>query len=54
MRCSILYVDSLTSKSETKSVIDLTQEPVHINENKDLGDVEAINKDSIVVFLSVK
>jgi hypothetical protein len=34
-----------TSKSETKSVIDLTQESVHTNDNKDLGDIEAINKD---------
>jgi hypothetical protein len=43
-------MDSLNSKeSETKSVLDLTQEPVHTNDNKDLGDIEAINKDSIVV-----
>src|ERR687883_1473429 len=43
-------MDSLNYKeSETKSVLDLTQEPVHTNDNKDLGDIEAINKDSIVV-----
>jgi hypothetical protein len=43
-------MDSLNSKeSETKSVLDLTQEPVHTVDNKDLGDIEAMNKDSIVV-----
>src|SRR5919202_2381627 len=43
-------MDSLNYKeSETKSVLDLTQEPVHTSDNKDLGDIEAINKDSIVV-----
>jgi hypothetical protein len=43
-------MDSLNSKeSETKSVLDLTQEPVHTNDNKDLGDIDAISKDSIVV-----
>ena len=40
-------MDSVNYKeSETKSVLDLTQEPVHTNDNKDLGDIEAINKDS--------
>ena len=42
-------MDSIASNSETKSVLDLTQEPVHTNDDKDLGDIEAINKDSIVV-----
>ena len=42
-------MDSKTSGSETKSVLDLTQEPVHTVDNKDLGDIEAINKDTIVV-----
>ena len=37
------------SEPETKSVIDLTQEFVHSNENKDIGNIEAMNKDSIVV-----
>ena len=42
-------MDSTTSESETKSVLDLTQEPVHTADNKDIGDIEAMNKDSIVV-----
>jgi hypothetical protein len=37
------------SKPETKCVIYLTQESVHINDNKDSGNIEIINKDSIVV-----
>ena len=43
-----IIMDSINSNSETKSVIDLTQEPVHTNDDKDLGDIEAINKYSIV------
>ena len=42
-------MDSIISKPERKSVIDLTQESVHTNDNKDIGDVEAMNKDFIVV-----
>jgi hypothetical protein len=30
-------------------VIDLTQESVHTNDNKDIVDIEAMNKNSIVV-----
>ena len=42
-------MDTLISKPEIKSVIDLTQESVHTNDNKDIGDIEAMNKDFIVV-----
>ena len=42
-------MDTLISEPETKSVIDLTQECVHTNDDKDIGDIEAMNKDSIVV-----
>jgi hypothetical protein len=42
-------MDTLISEPETKSVIDLTQESVHTNDDKDIGDIEAMNKDSIVV-----
>ena len=42
-------MDSIISKPERKSVIDLTQESVHTNDNKDIGDIEAMNKDFIVV-----
>jgi hypothetical protein len=37
-----IIMDSITYNSETKSVLDLTQEPVHTNDDKDLGDMEAI------------
>ena len=40
---------SSVSAPKTKSVMDLTQESVHTSDNKDIGDIEAVNKDSIVV-----
>ena len=40
---------SLPTESGTKSVTDLTQESVHTRDDVDIGDIEAMDKDSIVV-----
>jgi hypothetical protein len=45
-----------TSEDTTKSVMDLTKQPVYVRKRKgkNIGDVEAINKDTIVVKTGLK
>lgn len=45
-----------TSEDATKSVMDLTKQPVYVRKRKgkNIGDIEAINKDTIVVKTGIK
>lgn len=45
---------SRATQSNRKSVMDLTQEPAHTSDDIDIGDIEAINKDMIVVKSGIR
>lgn len=45
---------SINTRSRRKTVMDLLQESVHTSDDIDIGDIEAINKDMIVVKRGIR
>jgi hypothetical protein len=45
---------SVETRSERKTAMDLIQESVHTSDDADIGDIEAINKEMIVVKRGIK